>query len=184
MRKNFGSKPYIFPEPVLIITTYNEDNSANAMNAAWGGICDYDKLFVSLGKHKTTDNIYRNKDFCICIPTLDYVKESDYVGIVSGYKVENKLESIGLNTIKSEFVNAPIIKEFPICIECSYIEENEYGLIGKIVNVSVDESILDDSGNVDPSKMNTIVFDSLSKSYFGVKDKVGDAFKDGKKLIK
>ena len=116
MRKNFGAKPFLYPQPVLIIGTYNEDGTANAMNAAWGGICGADKIMIDLSRHRTTDNILRNKEFTVSVADAAHVVEADYVGLVSANKVPDKLEKAGLHTVKSEFVNAPIIEEFLVLL--------------------------------------------------------------------
>ena len=143
MRKNFGVKTWIFPQPVLMLGTYDENGTPNLMNAAWGGIYDYDKVEVNLADHKTTKNLLVNKAFTLSMATKKTVKESDYFGIVSGNDVPNKVEKAGFHHFKSEFVNAPLFEEYPLTIECEMINLGEDGrLVGKILNVSVDESIL------------------------------------------
>lgn len=182
MRKNFGVKTYLYPQPVLIIATYNEDKTPNAMNAAWGGICDYDKISIALSSHRTTDNILRNKAFTVSIGTKEMATACDYVGIVSGNKVPNKFANAGFTATRSENVDAPIINELPLTLECEFISfENEI-LIGKIVNVSADETILTD-GEIDVKKLNPIVFDPSAHNYIELGDVVGKAFKIGN-LIK
>ncbi|MBE6038638.1 MAG: flavin oxidoreductase [Anaerofustis stercorihominis] len=185
MRKNFGNKPAVYPLPVLIIATYNENNTANAMNAAWGTVADTDRIaiYVSQG-HKTMKNIMERKAFTVSIADKFHVKEADYLGIVSGNKIDNKLEKCGLHATKSEFVDAPVIDELPLCMECkfvSYDTESEL-LIGEVVNLSIDERILDENGNVDIAKFAPVAFDTLNKSYVVLGEKVGDAFSDGKEF--
>lgn len=184
MRKNFGAKPYLYPQPVLIIGTYNEDGTSNAMNAAWGGLCGVNKIMIDLANHKSTNNIIRNGEFTVSIADADHVLEADYVGIVSGEKVPNKLEVAGLHTVKSEYVNAPIIEEFPMTFECQLLRQTEDGIIGKIINVNIDERVLNEKGTVDIDKLGAITLDAMNLSYIKLGEKVGNAFSDGKKLVK
>ena len=186
MRKNFGAKTWIFPQPVLMIATYDEKGVPDCMNAAWGGITDYNKISIALASdHKTTKNILLKKAFTVSSATRKYVKECDYLGIVSGNDVSNKLELCNFHTKKSEFVDAPIIEELPLTLECKLISidpETEI-VTGEIVNVSVEESILTE-GKIDPEKLEAISYDSVNFAYLLVKEKVGNAFKDGKALKK
>lgn len=185
MRKNFGAKPYMYPMPVLIIGSYDENGVPNAMNAAWGGIADYKKVSLYLtSNHKTIKNILLNKEFTISIADEEHILESDYVGIVSGNKEVNKLEKAGLHVSKSELIYAPIIEEYKMILECrliSYDEESEH-LVGEIVNVSADESVLDENGLIDSNKLKPIVYDPVHNEYLSLGNKVGNAFKDGLKL--
>ena len=183
MRKNFGSKCYLYPMPVLIIGTYNEDGSENAMNAAWGGISDYDKISISLSNHKTTENLKLTKAFTVSVGVAPMTEACDYVGLVSGNKVPDKVSRAGLHAEKSEYVNAPIFKELPLTLECevlSFDEKTEI-LTGKIINVSADESILTD-GNIDPKKLRPITYDPVNHTYIELGNVVGKAFEIGKKL--
>lgn len=184
MRKDFGSKTYLYPMPVLIIGTYNEDGSANAMNAAWGGISDYDKISIALSNHKTTDNLKLTKAFTVSVGVAPEVVACDYVGIVSGAKVPNKVEKAGLHMEKSKFVNAPLFKELPLALECELVsfDEKTEILTGKIINVSADESILND-GNIDAKKLRPITYDPVNHNYIELGEIVGKAFDAGKKLI-
>lgn len=185
MRINFGPKAILYPQPVLIIGTYDENGKANAMNAAWGGICDYDKVSIALASHKTTDNLLINKAFTISIGTTNMVEACDYVGLVSQNNVTNKLEIAGLNSVKSEFVNAPLFEELPLVLECevySYDENSEI-LIGKIINVSCKEEYLT-NGKIDPHKIGIITYDSPNHNYIELGRVVGKAFECGKKLQK
>lgn len=182
MRKNFGSKTWMYPLPVLIVSTYDENGKANAMNAAWGGIYDANTVMLCLGEHKTTKNIRLKKAFVISYADAKHVKECDYVGIVSGDDVEDKMKVCNFTTTKSEFVDAPIINELPMAIECELIKFNEDGIvIGKIVNVSVDECVLND-GKIDIDKLEIITFDPVNNYYIQLGKKVGNAFKDGLEL--
>jgi len=186
MRKDLGKKSWLFPMPVLIIGTYDEKGNPNAMNAAWGSMYDYNQVTVSLGSHVSTDNIRRNKAFTISFATKDTVEASDYVGIVSQKDVPNKLEKAGLTPLKSEKVNAPMFKEYPVTIECQLISmDGDYGtgatVVGEIVNVSVDESVLT-NGRLDFNKFLPLAFDPANNKYRLVKEEVADAFKVGQKL--
>ena len=186
MRKDFGSKTWLYPMPVLIIGTYDENGKANAMNAAWGGIYDYNQITISLGEHVSTDNIRKNKAFTISVGTKDTLPICDYVGLVSQAKEPDKLEKAGLQPFKSDKVNAPLFEEFPFTLECELISlDGNMGeggtLIGQIVNVSIDESVLTD-GKVDIKKLQPIAFDAVNNKYLLLSEEAGDAFKVGLKL--
>lgn len=185
MRKNFGAKPWTYPQPVFIIGTYDEQGKPDVMNAAWGGI-DYDdriNLCLSAG-HKTVKNLLATKAFTVSMGTVDKMVECDYAGIVSANNVADKFEHTGFHATKSEFVNAPLIDELPMTVECELVsyDPETCHLVGRIVNVSADESILDDKGKIDPAKLRPIVFDPVHNDYLAVGEKVGNAFKDGSKL--
>ncbi len=186
MKKNIQNKQAIFPMPVLMVATYNDDGSVNVMNAAWGTMVSMDTVALNLTEtHKTVQNIKKRGAFTVSIADAAHVIEADYFGMASGKKVADKLAAAGMTATKSEHVDAPIITEFPICMECEYIEfqGDEYGLgvIGKVVNTCVEESIMRD-GNVDISKLNAIAFDPYTNGYYKIGARVGDAFRDGKKL--
>lgn len=183
MRKDFGSKTYLYPMPVLIIGTYNEAGTANAMNAAWGGISDFDKIAIALSNHKTTDNLKQTKSFTVSVGTTSMVEACDYVGIVSGNKIPDKVSRAGLHAIKSKYVNAPIFKELPLALECEVISFDEKSeiLTGKIINVSADEEILTD-GNIDVKKLRPITYDPVNHYYIELGNIVGKAFEVGKKF--
>ncbi|MBB5182761.1 flavin reductase family protein [Catenisphaera adipataccumulans] len=183
MRKDFGGKPFMYPQPVLIIGTYNEDGTANAMNAAWGGICGADRIIIDLSMHKTTENILREKAFTVHMADVKHETEADYLGLVSGNKVPDKLTKAGFHTTASAHVHAPIIEELPLALECELVHQTEEGIVGKIVNVSIDESVLDENGKLDPDRLEAIAFDPMNAAYLRVGGKVGNAFSDGKKLM-
>ncbi len=184
MRKNLGVKPCLYPEPVLIIGTYDEDGTPNAMNAAWGGIHNDDEICICLSAdHKTVGNLLKRGAFTVSFATVDTVIPCDYVGIVSGNDVKDKFAKAGFTAVKSEFVDAPIIQELKMSVECTVKSYENEELIGKIVNASVDESVLTD-GRVDVSKLRPVVYDGLNRDYLEIKGKVGKAFSDGKKLIR
>ena len=186
MRKDFGPQTWMYPMPVLIIGTYDENGNPNAMNAAWGGIYDYNQIMICLSKHKTTDNIRKNKAFTISFATVDTVTVSDYVGIVSQNKEPDKINKAGLKQEKASKVNAPIFANYPLALECEVVDiinEGEGGgnIIGKIVNVSADESILT-NGKIDYKKLQPIAFDPVSLKYVSLGEEVAEAFKEGLKL--
>lgn len=185
MKKDFGAKPFLYPMPVLIIGSYDENGVPNAMNAAWGCISDYSQISICVSSgHKTMKNILIKKAFTVSIADAANVVAADYVGIVSGNKVPDKLEKAGWHTVKSEKVDAPIIEELPMTLECtmvSYDEESEM-LVGEIINVCADEKILNDDGNIDPAKLDPITYDPVNHAYLTLGKKVGNAFSDGKKL--
>ena len=188
MRKNIKTTEAIFPMPVLMIATYNEDGSVDVMNAAWGMMLDRDKVILNLTEtHKTVKNIKERKAFTISIADAKHVIEADYFGVVSGNNTKDKFEVSGLTAIKSENVDAPIIEEFPICMECEFIEyqDDEYGcgVVGKIVNVSALEEVMN-GDNVDISLVNAIAFDPYTHGYYKVTERVGNDFKDGMQLKK
>ncbi|MBP3330623.1 MAG: flavin reductase family protein [Clostridia bacterium] len=185
MRKDFGAKTEVYPMPVFIVAAYDEDGKPNCMNAAWGGIYESNQIMLCLSHgHKTTKNIKASGAFSVSIADAKHVLEADYVGVVSGNKVENKMEKAGLTTVKSKFVNAPVINEFPMAVECKLIKFNEDGIcIGEIVNVSADESVLGEDGEIDPVKLEAITFDPVHNAYIKLGEKVGNAFSDGKKMM-
>ena len=180
-RINLGAKPLMYPQPVLIIGTYDEKGVPNAMNAAWGITTDFKEITISLSEHKTTENLRLKKAFTVSLATEDQVVACDYVGIESGSKVPDKFSKAGFHAFKSEFVDAPLIEELPVALECK-VKSFENGiLIGEIVNVNADESVVVD-GAVDIRKLKPISFDPFGNAYYGVGEKVGNAFKDGAAL--
>ena len=184
MRKNFGAKPILYPQPVFILAAYDENGVPNCMNAAWGGLSEENEIMLCISAgHKTTKNIELSRAFTVSMATEDFVKECDYVGIESGNGEPDKMKKAGFHTVKSEFVNAPIISELPMTLECKLLKFNEDGIcIGEIVNVSADESILDENGKIDAKKLDPIIYDSVSHAYWSFGEKVGKAFSDGKKI--
>ena len=184
MRKNFGSQHWLFPQPVLMIATYNEDGTPDIMNAAWGGISDSDEISISISNtHKTAKNLLKRGAFTVSFATADQVAACDYVGLVSGNKVPDKFARAGFHAVKSEFVDAPLVEELPMALECrvrSYDTETDI-LRGEIVNVCADETILTD-GKIDPAKLRPIVFDPVNHDYLELGAKAGKAFGEGNKL--
>ena len=188
-KKDLGVKPYLFPMPVLMIATYCEDGSVDVMNMAWGGICDNNKVALNITEsHKTSQNIKERGAFTISVADIPHLRESDFFGTASGNRMKDKFERSGMHAVKSERVDAPIIEEYPITLECKVdkIQKDEDGfrVVGEIVNVLADESVLDDNGKVDPTKLNAFVFDQFQNGYYAIGEKVGEAWKSGNKYMK
>jgi flavin reductase (DIM6/NTAB) family NADH-FMN oxidoreductase RutF len=185
MRKNFGVKTWLYPMPVFIVAAYDENGVPNAMNAAWGGVYTDDMICVCLSEgHKTTKNILATRAFTVSMATADKVAECDYVGIVSGNKEPDKFAKAGFTATKSEFVNAPVIDQLPMTLECELVsyDEETCHMVGKIVNVSADERILTPDGKIDITLLQPIIYDTINKDYLAIGPKVGNAFADGKKM--
>ncbi len=188
--KNFDPAPWVLPQPVLIIGTYNSDGTPNAMNAAWGGQWDRREIVISLSKHRTTDNIELNKEFTVAFATKGTLVGADYVGLVSGNETPNKVEKTGWTVEKSPLVNAPVFTDFPFTLECRVkqmiTEEGRGGfyLVGEIVGIKARTDCLDDQGMPDVQKMGLVVYDAISHSYLEVGGKAGNAFSVGEGLVK
>lgn len=184
MRKNFGKKSWLYPMPVLIVAAYDKNGVPNVMNAAWGGIYSDEMIGICLSEgHKTTKNIREIGAFTVSVATAARLVACDYVGIVSGNKVADKFAKAGFTAEKSEFVNAPIIKELPMTLECELVsyDEDSNHLVGRIINVSADEDILTE-GKIDVLKLTPITYDPINHNYIELGAKVGNAFSDGKEL--
>ena len=185
--KSFEPKPWIAPQLVLIIGTYNENGVANAMNAAWGGQWDMKEIMISMGKHQTTENLNRNGEFTVAFATANTMIASDFVGIVSAKKYPEKMAKTGWKSLKAEKVNAPVYTCFPMTMECRIKEKiNEsdegYYIIAEIVNILVNENYIAEDGNPDIEKMQLITFDPVHHGYIQLGKKVGQAFSDGRAL--
>ena len=181
--KNLGPSAVAFPTPVYIVGTYGKDDEPTAMNVAWGGLCSSEPPCVMIAIRKeryTYENIMERKEFTVNFPDAAHVKEADYLGLVSGKKAK-KFEVAGLTAKKGEKVNAPVIEEFPMALECKVKSFEDGILIGEIMNVNADESILT-NGQIDPKKLKPITYDPVNHAYIGLGEKVGNAFKDGLKL--
>lgn len=188
MKKDIKMKSAVYPMPVLMIATYDENGKADVMNAAWGMICESDKIFLSLTEsHKTVKNIKLNKAFTVSLADAKHVKEADFFGIASGNTMEDKFERSGLTATKSDKVNAPVIEEFPITMECELAEtvntENLGAIIGKIVNVIADEELLDEEGKIIIEKSGVLMFDQFKFGYYVTGEKVGTAWNSGRELM-
>lgn len=175
----------MYPLPVLIIGSYAEDGTPNAMNAAWGTVCDTAQVAIALSAgHKTVKNLLKTKAFTVAMADSQNVLPADYVGLVSGNDTPNKLDKTGWHIVKSEFVNAPVIEELPLVLECklvSYDTDTEI-CIGEVVNVSADERILDERRKIDLTKFKPLCYDTDGHGYYTLGEKVGQAFSDGLKL--
>ena len=184
MRKNFGPKPFLYPQLVMVIASYGRDGTPDAMNAAWGGIAGSDRSFLCLSaEHKTVENILERKAFTVSVADEAHLVEADYVGLVSGNEVPDKLERSGFHVTRSEFVDAPVIDELPLALECklvSYDPETHF-MVGRIVNAGADESVLDEVGTIDPARLKPLTFDPANGTYWSLGKKVGKAFSDGRK---
>lgn len=184
-RKNFGAKPILYPMPVLILAAYDENGKPNAMNAAWGGISEENEISICISAgHKTTENILKRKAFTVSVADAKNVVEADFVGVVSGTKDPDKMKKVGWHDVKSEFVDAPLFDELPLALECklkSYDKET-CRLVGEIVNVSAQESILGSDGKIDLTLLRPITFDPVRNTYNVIGEVVGKAFSDGLKL--
>ena len=184
MRKNFGAKPWTYPQPVFILAAYDENGTPNAMNAAWGGISEDKELSMCISEgHKTTANILARKAFTVSMATVDQVGACDYAGIVSGNKVPDKFARAGFHATPSAHVNAPMIDELPMTLECELLSYDlaSCHLTGRIVNISADESILTD-GQIDLRKLRPISYDPIHLEYIELGTTVDKAFSCGKKL--
>lgn len=188
MRTKLKSTEGIFPMPVLMVATYNDDGSVNVMNAAWGMMQERDTIALNLSEnHRTVQNIKARGAFTVSIADAAHVTEADYFGVESGNHVTDKFVRSGLSSCKAETVDAPVINEFPICLECSFIEyqTNEYGcgVIGKVLNITASENVIE-NGKINMSLVNAIAFDPYTHGYYKVTERIGEAFQNGLKLKK
>ena len=188
MKKDLGAVPGIFPMPVLMLASYDETGKVDVMNAAWGTACGMDKIALCISEgHKSTANIRKSGAFTVALADAPHVREADFFGIASGNKMDDKFERTGMTAVRSSRVHAPIIEEFPLTMECEVCEivetEHFHAVIGRIVNVVADETVLDENGKVDAAKLGVIAFDPFRSGYYAVGEKVGDAWKTGKDLM-
>jgi len=189
MKRDLGVKPYLFPMPVLMIATYGENETVDVMNMAWGGICAENMVSLNIDEeHKTSQNIKNRGSFTLSIADTPHMAEADFFGIASGNRMRDKFERSGLTAVRSKKVDAPVIQEFPLTLECKVVEAKHetYGfhVIGEIVGVLVDENVLDESGKVEPSKLNAFIFDQFQNGYYAVGEKIGQAWNAGAALMK
>lgn len=189
VKKDFGVKPFLFPMPTYMIGTYNEDDTVDVMMMAWGGICAEDMVALNLeADHKTVANLKARGAFTLAVPGTDTLKESDFFGMASANRFADKFARSGLHAVKSERVDAPIIEEYPLTLECKVerMEDEPYGLrvLGKIVNVMADEAVLDDEGKIDAKKLNAFLFDQMRNGYYAVGEKIGQAWHSGAEFAK
>ena len=183
-RKNFGPDHALVttPQPCVMIATWDKDRTPDVMMAAWAGQYDHKQIVVSMSKHKTTENLELTGAFTVSFADINTIAESDYFGLVSGNKVPDKIARVGFTVTPSPNVDAPIINEYPLSLECKVVSWGGGILIGEVVNMSADERILTD-GNVDLEKLQPIVFDAASMSYRSIGKMVGKAWGDGKRFI-
>ncbi len=185
--KSFKPSPWVLPQPVLILGTYDKDGNPNAMNAAWGGQRDPDEIIISIGSHATTENLVTSNALTVTFATVDTMVAADYVGIVSAKNNPDKMRRAGWTIEKAPNVNAPLFKEFPLTIECEVsqlLDHDQTGcyLVAKIVNILCDEAYLDADGNPDMEKMNLITYNPIQHTYVSLGTAVGKAFSIGKQL--
>ena len=189
MKKNLGVVPVVYPMPVLMVAAYDEAGTVNVMNAAWGMICAMDKIALFIDEdHKTTQNLLKTKAFTVALADREHMDVADFFGIASGNKINDKFERTGYHAVKSDKVHAPIIEEFPVVMECELLDflDSEYvsGIVGKIVNVKAEESVLSENGKVDPTKLQALIFDQFQHGYYVTGEKVGQAWNAGASLMK
>ena len=189
MKKDLGLVQAVYPMPVLMVAAYDENEKVNVMNAAWGQICDEDKIILFIGEGKKTWlNIQESKAFTVALADKDHMEAADFFGITSGNKISDKFERTGYTAIKSSFVNAPIIDEFPVVMECELAEVSEtesfYCIVGKIINTAAEEKVLSENGKVDPAKLQALIFDQFQHGYYVSGEQVGKAWNAGAGLMK
>ena len=184
-RKNFGAAHALMttPQPCVMIATWDENKTPDVMMAAWAGQYDYNQIVISLSKHKTTDNLEKTGAFTVSFADERTVAESDYLGTVSANKVPDKVAKVGFTATPSPNVDAPIIDQYPLTLECKVVSFEDGILVGQVVNMSADPSILDDKGKIDLGKLKPIVFDAAANTYRGLGEVVGQAWGSGKKFI-
>lgn len=189
MKKNLGVVQAVYPMPVLMVAAYDENGKVNVMNAAWGMICNTDRIALFIDEdHKTTQNLLKTKAFTVSLADKDHMDVADFFGIATGNKMSDKFERTGYTAIKSEFVNAPIIDEFPVVMECELAEvvetESFYCIVGKIINTAAEEAVLSENGKVDPAKLQALIFDQFQHGYYVSGEQVGKAWNAGAGLMK
>lgn len=188
--KDLGVKPYVFPMPVLMIATYNEDGTPDVMNMAWGGLCAENVVALNLDEeHKTSKNLVDRKAFTLSIADVEHIEAADFCGIASANTMPDKFARSGLKAIKSTRVDAPIIEDFPLTLECKVIDIQHhpvtgFRVMGEIINVVAKEKVLDEHGTVDPVKLNACIFDQFKGGYYSFGKRVGQAWESGNKLMK
>lgn len=189
MKKDLGIVQGIFPMPVLMVAAYDEQGTPNVLNAAWGTMCDEDKLLLVLDEgHKTTKNILHSKAFSVSLADAAHIEAADFFGIASGNRMPDKFARSGCTVQRSTFVNAPVIEEFPLVMECELAEVVQtphlYCIIGRIVNTAAEERLLAENGKIAPEKLDALLFDPFQHGYYGLGQKLGRAWNAGKRLMK
>ena len=180
-RKNFGPSHALMttPQPCVMIATWDENKNPDVMMAAWAGQYDHNQIVISLSKHKTTENLEKTGAFTVSFADERTVAESDYFGLVSGNQVPDKVAKVGFTVTPSPNVDAPIVDQYPLTLECRVVSFGDGILIGEVVNQSADESILTD-GKIDLTKLKPIVFDAAGMCYRALGEEVGKAWGAGK----
>ena len=189
MKKSLGVKPYLFPMPVLMIATYGEDGTVDVMNMAWGGICASNLVALNIDEdHKTAENIKKRGAFTLSIADVAHLVEADFFGIATANKMPDKFARSGLHAVKSEHVDAPVVEEFPITLECKVAQlqnaDGNFRVVGEIVNVLAEEKVMEEQGKVDPTKLCAFVFDQFQSGYYAIGENVGKSWHSGAKLMK
>ena len=189
MKKNLGIVQAVYPMPVLMVAAYDENGKVNVMNAAWGMICNTDRIALFIDEdHKTTQNLLKTKAFTVALADRAHMDVADFFGIATGNKMEDKFERTGYHATKSAFVNAPIIEEFPVVMECELAEvtstDSFYAIVGKIVNTAAEARVLDEKGKIDPTKLDALIFDQFQHGYYVTGEQVGKAWNAGAGLMK
>lgn len=189
MKKDLGVVPAVYPMPVLMVAAYDESGKVNVMNVAWGQICDEDKIILFIGEGKKTWlNIQASRAFTVALADRAHMAEADFFGIASGNKMPDKFERTGCHAVKSQRVNAPIIEEFPVVMECQLLEflhsDHVDGIVGRIVNVQAEEAVLSANGKIDPAKLQALMFDQFQNGYYLTGEKAGQAWNAGAGLMK
>jgi flavin reductase (DIM6/NTAB) family NADH-FMN oxidoreductase RutF len=182
MRKNFGPQSWLYPMPVLVVGTYDRNDNPNAMTAAWGGIFDTNLLAICIDPgHKTAENLKYHRAFTVSVGDLAHVRECDYLGLASGNKEPDKLKKADLHTRCSDLIHAPVIEEFPLTLECRVISYNETtgSATAEILNISADDSILGEDGNISLEKFRPVTYDPVHQEYLTLGESAGTAFKLG-----
>lgn len=188
MKKELGVHPYLFPMPVLMIATYGDDGTVDVMNMAWGGICAPNMVSLNISaSHKTSENLKKRGAFTLSIADIPHIREADFLGTASGNQMPDKFARTGLTAVKSEKVDAPVVQEFPVTLECRVVADKTeaYGhhVLGEIVGVLADEAVLDGSGKVNPGKLNAFVYDAFQNGYYAIGEKLGEAWNIGAPLL-
>ena len=188
-KKELGVHPFLFPMPVLMVATYGEDGKVDVMNMAWGGICAENMVLMNIDEsHKTAANLKHKQAFTLSVADIPHIAEADFFGIASGNTMPDKFERSGLTAVKSKKVDAPIIEEFPLTLECKVVEIKNavfgFYVVGEIVGVLADEAVLNEKGKVEPAKLNAFIFDQFQNAYYAIGEKVGQAWQSGVGLMK
>ncbi|MBQ1501013.1 MAG: flavin reductase family protein [Firmicutes bacterium] len=189
MKKDLGVIQAVYPMPVLMVAAYDENGKVNVMNAAWGMICGSEEVALFIDEdHKTTQNILKTKAFTVSVADKDHMDTADFFGIASGNNIDDKFERTGYTAVKSRHVNAPIIDEFPVAMECELAEVVEtkhmYCIVGRIVNTVAEESVLNERGKIEPSRLNALIFDQFQHGYYLCGEQVGKAWKAGMDIMR